>query len=69
MSISKNYIMIGMAATACAVSIANTTDSYASEIRITTERVHFRKGAGTSYTSMGVLDKGTKVDYISQSGS
>ena len=69
MSISKNYIMIGMAATACAVSIANTTDSYASEIRITTERVHFRKGAGTSYTSMGVLDKGTKVDYILQSGS
>jgi len=69
MSINKNYIMTGMLATTCAISLANATDSYASEIRITTERVHFRTGAGTNYTSMGVLDKGIKVNYISQSGN
>ena len=69
MNINKNYIMAGMLATSIIVPLSDTTESYASEIRITTTRVHFRTGAGTSYTSMGVLEKGTKVNYIGESGN
>ena len=69
MNINKNYIMAGMLATSIIVPLADTTESYASEIRVTTTRVHFRTGAGTSYTSMGVLEKGTKVNYIGESGN
>ena len=69
MNINKNYIMAGMLATSIIVPLSGTTESYASEIRITTTRVHFRTGAGTSYTSMGVLEKGTKVNYIGESGN
>ena len=43
-----------MLATAFVVPISDVKDSHASEIRITT--VHFRTGAGTNYSSMGVLD-------------
>ena len=69
MNINKNHIMAGMLATSIIVPLSGTTESYASEIRITTTRVHFRTGAGTSYTSMGVLEKGTKVNYIGESGN
>ena len=69
MNINKNHIMAGMLATSIIVPLADTTESYASEIRVTTTRVHFRTGAGTSYTSMGVLEKGTKVNYIGESGN
>ena len=69
MSISKNYIMAGMLASALVVPLSDVTDSHASEIRVTTARVHFRTGAGTNYSSMGVLDEGTKVTYISASGN
>ena len=69
MSISKNYIMAGMLATSFVVPLSDVTDSHASEIRVTTVRVNFRTGAGTNYSSMGVLDKGTKVTYLSESGN
>ena len=69
MSINKNYIMAGMLATAFVVPLSDVTDSHASEIRVTTTRVNFRTEAGTNYSSMGVLDKGTKVTYISESGN
>ena len=69
MSISKNYVMAGMLATAFVVPLSDVTNSHASEIRVTTTRVNFRTGAGTNYSSMGVLDKGTKVTYISASGN
>ena len=69
MSMNKNYIMAGMLASALVIPLSDETDSYASEVRITTTRVHFRTGAGTNYSSMGVLDKGTKVTYISASGN
>ena len=69
MSISKNYIMAGMLASALVVPLSDVTDSHASEIRVTTARVHFRTGAGTNYSSMGVLDEGTKVTYLSSSGN
>ena len=69
MSISKNYIMAGMLASALVVPLSDVTDSHASEIRVTTARVHFRTGAGTNYSSMGVLDEGTKVTYLSASGN
>ena len=69
MSINKNYVMAGMLATAVAIPLSDTTTSHASEIRITTVRVHFRTGAGTNYSSMGILDKGVKVSYISESGN
>ena len=69
MSMNKNYIMAGMLASALVIPLSDVTDSYASEVRITTTRVHFRTGAGTNYSSMGVLDKGTKVTYISASGN
>ena len=69
MSINKNYITAGMLATAFVVPLSNVKDSHASEIRITTARVHFRTGAGTNYSSMGVLDTGVKVTYISESGN
>ena len=69
MSINKNYIMAGILATACVVPLSDTKDSYASEIRITTDRVNFRTGEGTNYSSIGVLDKGTKVAYISENGN
>ena len=69
MSINKKYITAGMLATAFAIPLSNVTDSHASEIRITTARVHFRTGAGTNYSSMGVLDTGVKVTYISESGN
>ena len=67
MSINKNYVMAGMLATAVAIPLSDTTTSHASEIRTTTVRVHFRTGAGTNYSSMGILDKGVKVSYISES--
>ena len=69
MSINKNYVMAGMLATAVAIPLSDTTTSHASEIRITTVRVHFRTGAGTNYSSMGILDKGVKVSYISEIGN
>ena len=69
MSISKNYIMAGMLATSFVVPLSDVTNSHASEIRVTTVRVNFRTGAGTNYSSMGVLDKGTKVTYLSESGN
>ena len=69
MSINKKYITAGMLATAFVVPLSDVTDSHASEIRITTARVHFRTGAGTNYSSMGVLDTGVKVTYISESGN
>ena len=69
MSINKNYVMAGMLATAVAIPLSDTTTSHASEIRTTTVRVHFRTGAGTNYSSMGILDKGVKVSYISESGN
>ena len=69
MSINKKYITAGMLATALVVPLSDVTDSHASEIRITTARVHFRTGAGTNYSSMGVLDTGVKVSYISESGN
>ena len=69
MSINKKYITAGMLATAFVVPLSDVTDSHASEIRITTARVHFRTGAGTNYSSMGVLDTGVKVSYISESGN
>ena len=69
MSINKKYITAGMLATAFVVPLSDVKDSHASEIRITTARVHFRTGAGTNYSSMGVLDTGVKVSYISESGN
>ena len=69
MSINKKYITTGMLATALVVPLSDVKDSHASEIRITTARVHFRTGAGTNYSSMGVLDTGVKVTYISESGN
>ena len=69
MSINKKYITAGMLATAFIVPLSDVKDSHASEIRITTARVHFRTGAGTNYSSMGVLDTGVKVSYISESGN
>ena len=69
MSINKNYVMAGMLATAVAIPLSDTTTSHASEIRTTTVRVHFRTGAGTNYSSIGILDKGVKVSYISESGN
>ena len=69
MSINKKYITAGMLATAFIVPLSDVKDSHASEIRITTARVHFRTGAGTNYSSMGVLDTGVKVTYISESGN
>lgn len=69
MSINKKYITAGMLATAFVVPLSDVKDSHASEIRITTARVHFRTGAGTNYSSMGVLDTGVKVTYISESGN
>ena len=69
MSINKKYITAGMLATALVVPLSDVKDSHASEIRITTARVHFRTGAGTNYSSMGVLDTGVKVTYISESGN
>ena len=69
MSINKKYITAGMLATALVVPLSDVKDSHASEIRITTARVHFRTGAGTNYSSMGVLDTGVKVSYISESGN
>ena len=69
MSINKNYIMAGMLATACVVPLSDVTDSNASEVRVTTARVNFRTGAGTNYSSIGVLDIGTKVAYLEESGN
>ena len=69
MSINKKYITAGMLATAFVIPLSDVKDSHASEIRITTARVHFRTGAGTNYSSMGVLDTGVKVTYISESGN
>ena len=69
MIINKNHIMAGMLATACVVPLSDLKDSHASEIRITTARVNFRTGEGTNYSSIGVLEKGTKVAYISEKGN
>ena len=40
---------------------------YTTTNRTTTVRVHFRTGAGTNYSSMGILDKGVKVKAIEKS--
>ncbi|WP_296648027.1 SH3 domain-containing protein [Romboutsia sp. 13368] len=69
MGINKNYVVAGVLATAFITPLSNITESYASEIRVTTTRVNFRTGAGTNYKSMGVLEKGTKVNYIGTSGN
>ena len=68
MNIDKKYIVGGLLATAAMVPLLDSTQSHASEIRTTTTRVHFRSGAGTDHSSMGVLDKGTKVTFIETSG-
>ena len=52
MSINKKYVMAGMLATAAIMPMADVTNSYADEMRITTTRVNFRKGPGTNYSSM-----------------
>ena len=69
MSINKNYVMAGAIATAFIAPLSNITDSHAAEMRVTTARVHFRTGEGTNHRSMGVLNKGTKVVYISENGN
>ena len=69
MNINKNYVMAGAIATAFIAPLSNITDSHAAEMRVTTTRVHFRTGEGTNYSSMGVLNKGTKVVYISENGN
>ena len=68
MNIDKKYIVGGMLATAAMVPLLDSTQSHAAEIRTTTTRVHFRSGAGTEHSSMGVLDKGEKVTFIETSG-
>ena len=50
-----------MLATAAIMPMADVTNSYADEMRITPTRVNFRKGPGTNYVKAGTLKKGTVV--------
>ena len=68
MSINKKYVMAGMLATAAIIPMADVTNSYADEMRITTTRVNFRKGPGTNYSSMQVIEKGQTVEFLGESG-
>ena len=69
MSIDKKIIVTGaLASTVLLHTGMNTT--FAAEYRtITADNVNFRSGPSTSYSSLGKLNEGDKVEYISESGS
>ncbi|WP_455538754.1 C40 family peptidase [Terrisporobacter sp.] len=67
-NINKKYVLAGTLATAFALPIANSTDSYAAEARTTTAAVNFRSGPSTKHKSYGIIPKGSKVTYLSSSG-
>ena len=69
MSISKKHVMAGMITSALVVPMADVNTSHADEVMQTTARVNFRKGPGTNYSSMYVIDKGEKVTYLETNGN
>ncbi len=71
MSINKKIITASILATSAVLPISiNTVNADSIEYRtITGDSVNFRTGPSTSYSSLGKLNKGYKVEYIGTSGS
>ena len=70
MNINKKHIISGVIATSVAIPLCSSI-SNADEVEyriITANSVNFRTGPSTSYSSMGKLNKGDKVEYIGISG-
>ena len=69
MSIDKKIIVTGALASTVLLHTGMST-TFAAEYRtITADNVNFRSGPSTSYSSLGKLNEGDKVEYISESGS
>ena len=70
MSINKKYVITGILASAFMIHTGISSSFAATDYRtITANDVNFRSGPSTSYSSIGILNKGDKVEYISESGS
>lgn len=70
MSINKKHIISGVIATSVAIPLYSAiSNADCIEYRtITANSVNFRTGPSTSYSSIGKLNKGYKVEYIGISG-
>ncbi|MEG0854849.1 MAG: SH3 domain-containing protein [Terrisporobacter sp.] len=70
MNIDKKHIVAGLAVSAVMLHTGMSTSFADVEYRtITADAVNFRSGPSTNYSSLGKLNKGDKVKYISESGS
>lgn len=71
MNFNKKYIISGVIAASVALPLCSSiSNANGVEYRtITGNSVNFRTGPSTSYSSMGKLNKGYKVEYIGTSGS
>ena len=70
MNINKKYVISGVIATSIAIPLCSSiSNADGVEYRtIIANSVNFRTGPSTSYSSMGKLNKGDKVEYIGTSG-
>ena len=70
MNINKKYVISGVIATSIAIPLCSSiSNADGAEYRtIIANSVNFRTGPSTSYSSMGKLNKGDKVEYIGTSG-
>ena len=69
MSINKKYVLAGALASSIMLHTGMNT-AFAAEYKvITADAVNFRSGPSTSYSSLGKLNKGDKVEYLGESGS
>ena len=70
MSIEKKYILTGLVASSIMLHTGMTTSFADTQYGvITANSVNFRSGPSTSYSSIGKLNKGDKVEYLDENGS
>ena len=70
MSISKKYVLAGVVASSIMLHTGVNTAFAATEYKVITgNSVNVRSGPSTSYSSIGKLNKGDKVEYLGDSGS
>ena len=70
MSISKKYVLAGVVASSIMLHTGVNTVFAATEYKVITgNSVNVRSGPSTSYSSIGKLNKGDKVEYLGDSGS
>ena len=68
MNIDKKYVLTGLVASSIMLHTVITTAFADTEyIVITADKVNFRSGPSTNYSSIGKFNKGDKVEYLGES--